>query len=235
MKRFWKEAAVVEAPGGWTVHLDGRPVRTPAREEIVVPRRAMADEIASEWDAQESVVSPLSMPMTRTAATCLDRVAPDIEAIRETIAAYGETDLLCYRAEGPATLTERQAEAWDPLLDWAAQALDARLSVGAGVMHIAQPSPVVAALARPLRGLDAWEMTGMSELTTISGSLVLALAVHAGHLPAHKAWTLSRIDELWNIEQWGEDHEAAQQAARREADFLQAARVLELLKSGADG
>ena len=229
MKRFWKSATTEETADGWTVLLDGRPVRTPAKRQVVLPHEAMAQEVATEWDAQTEQVDPATMPMTRSAATCLDRVAPELDAVRQTIAAYGETDLLCYRADHPEALIARQAQAWDPVLAWAASRYDANLNTGAGVMHISQPATATQALAEAVHAEDAWPLTALADLTTISGSLVLALAVRHGHVDARAAWTASRIDEDWNIEQWGEDHDAAQQAARREADFLHAARVLGML------
>lgn len=229
MKRFWKAARVEQVEGGWLVRLDERPVRTPARRLCVVPVAAMADGIAAEWNAQGERIDPLSMPLTRAASTCLDRVLPELESVQRQVAAYGGTDLLCYRAPEPAELAARQARGWDPLLDWAADALGARLAVGEGVMHVAQPPETVERLADEVRALDGWELTAVSELTTLSGSLVLALAVCHGRIDAAEAWRLSRIDEQWNIEQWGEDAEAAAQAARREADFMAAAALLRLL------
>lgn len=230
MKRFWKEVRVAEREDGFSVLLDGRPVRTPARHDCILPTRPMAERVATEWNAQEGQVSPLSMPMTRAAATCLDRVAPELNAVHVMIAEYGGTDLLCYRADCPEGLVARQAEGWNPLLEWAAQDLEAPLNVGAGVMHVAQPTKSLVALAGAVARHNAWEMTALSELVTISGSLVLGLAVGRGHLAADDAWALSRIDEKWNIDEWGEDEEEAGQTARRRADFLHAAQVWQLLK-----
>jgi chaperone required for assembly of F1-ATPase len=229
VKRFWKTARSERVEGGWLVRLDSRPVRTPARRLCIVPLAAMADGIAGEWNAQGERIDPLSMPLTRAASTCLDRVMPELEAVRRNVAGYGGTDLLCYRAPEPAELALRQARGWDPVLDWAAAALGARLHVGEGVMHIVQPPEAVARLGAEIDALDAWELTALSELATLTGSLVLALAVCHGRLEPAEAWALSRIDEQWNIEHWGEDAEAAQLAARREADFLAAARLLRLL------
>ena len=229
MKRFWKAARTEQTADGWTVLLDERPVRTPAKRQVIVPSAGIAERIAAEWDAQDGEVQPLSMPMTRTAATCLDRVAPELEAIRDNLAAYGETDLLCYRADRPEGLVFRQQQAWDPVLDWVADRHGARLEVGAGVMHIAQPAPTLERLRAQVHAMPAWPLTAFADLVTISGSLVLALAVRDRHVDGSSAWAASRIDEQWNIEEWGEDHEAAQQAARREADFLHAAEVLALL------
>ncbi|HLS18321.1 MAG TPA: ATP12 family protein [Paracoccaceae bacterium] len=232
MKRFWKEALTERVEGGWLIRLDARPVRTPARRLCIVPVAGMADGIAAEWNAQGERVEPLSMPLTRAASTCLDRVMPEIDAVRRNVTSYGGTDLLCYRAPNPAELVARQNQGWDPLLDWAEEHLGARLAVGAGVMHIAQPPEAMERLARHVESFDAWELTGLSELTSLSGSLILALAVLHGRLTPEDAWALSRLDEQWNIEQWGEDTEAAQQTARRKADFEAAAGQLRLLGHG---
>jgi chaperone required for assembly of F1-ATPase len=229
MKRFWEEAHSERVEGGWLIRLDARPVRTPARRLCVVPLAAMADGIAAEWNAQGDRIDPLSMPLTRAASTCLDRVMPELDAVRRNVAAYGGTDLVCYRAPEPPELVARQARGWDPVLDWAAGALGARLVVGEGVMHVAQPPEAVARLGAEVEALDAWELTALAELTTLTGSLVLALAVCHGRLEPAEAWALSRIDEQWNIEQWGEDAEAAEHAARRESDFLAGAELLRLL------
>ena len=229
MKRFWTEAKPVETPDGWGVHLDGRPVRTPARRDCLVPTRAMADRIAAEWDAQDGEIAPLTMPMTRAAATCLDRVAPEMQAVAEIVASYGGTDLLCYRAAHPEELVLRQRAGWDPVLDWAGQALDAPLAVGEGIVHVGQPPQSMARLAGHVARLDAWELTALSEMVTISGSLIIGLAVGQRHLDPLQAWRLSRIDEQWNIDQWGEDEDEARLTAQRRTDFLHAAALWRLL------
>ena len=229
MKRFWKTVTTEQTPDGWRVLLDGRPVSTPARRPCVVPVAPMAAVIAEEWAAQEEQVRPLEMPMTRTAATCLDRVEPQEEAIRDTLATYGESDLLCYRATHPEALIHRQQQSWDPILDWAETTFDAPLERGSGVMHVAQPERSTINLANSLRVCTPWQLTAMADLIQMSGSLVLALAVFHKHLRPEEAWSLSRLDEQWNIEEWGEDDEAAANATKREADFHHAARVLQML------
>ncbi len=229
MKRFWEEARSARVEGGWLIRLDARPVLTPARRLCIVPLASMADGIAAEWNAQGERIDPLSMPLTRAASTCLDRVMPEAGAVRRNVAGYGGADLLCYRSPRPPELAERQSRGWDPLLDWAAEALGAQLTVAEGVMHVAQPPEAMARLGAEVDALDPWELTALSELTTLTGSLVLALAICHGRIQPDAAWALSRIDEQWNIEQWGEDAEAAQQTARREADFLTAAELLRLL------
>lgn len=231
MKRFWREVTVEPEAQGFAVRLDGRPVWTPAKAPCLLPTRAMADAVAAEWAAQEGEVRPQEMPLTRAANSAIDRVAPEFEAVAGIVAAYGETDLICYRAPHPEALARRQADAWDPLAAWAAEALGARLAVAEGVMHVAQPPESLGRLAEAVRAHDPWELTALHDLVTISGSLVIGLAVSHGRLTAEEAWLLGRIDEDWNIAEWGEDAEAAGVANRRRADFLNAGRLLRLLRA----
>ncbi len=228
-KRFWKEATVVEAEGGFTVLLDGRAVKTPAKAALVVPTRAMAEAIAAEWQAQEKEVDPRTMPVTRSANAAIDKVAVQKEEVCQMLADYGGHDLLCYRAIGPRELVQRQAAAWDPVLNWCDQQLAAPLASGQGVMHVEQPGQSLAKLTDEIKRLDSFEVAALHDLVTISGSLVLALAVLHRHLSAQAAWALSRVDEEFQIEQWGHDKEAAAAALAKEWAFLNAALILEML------
>jgi chaperone required for assembly of F1-ATPase len=227
-RRFWKEATVHPTDGGFAVRLDTRPVRTPLKAPLVLPTEGLAQAVAAEWQAQEGTVNPATMPFTRTANSAIDTVAPQFEAVASMLAAYGETDLLCYRATGPAALIDRQAAAWDPLLDWSASALQAPLRATSGVMHIDQPDTSLATLGVAVRALSPFQLAAFHDLVAISGSLVLALAVTRGRLTADQAWTLSRIDEDWQIEEWGADEEAAEIAALKHAALLQADRFYAL-------
>ncbi|WP_236638217.1 ATP12 family protein [Mangrovicoccus ximenensis] len=187
-KRFWKEAAVAEAGDGWTVQLDGRAVKTPAKAALVLPSRAYAEAVAAEWDAQEETVNPAIMPLTKLANSAIDNVAPNHAAVAGMLAEYGGTDLLCYRAEAPADLVARQRAAWDPLLIWSAGRFGAPLNTGSGIMHVAQPAESLAALAAEVRGLTAFELAAFHDLVAMSGSLILALAVAHGEAEAEAAW-----------------------------------------------
>ncbi|MEL7138608.1 MAG: ATP12 family protein [Pseudomonadota bacterium] len=229
MKRFWKITSVAEVAGGHEVRLDDKPIRTPGKAPLVLPTLDLAEAMAAEWEAQVERVNPSAMQVTRAANTAIDRVAPAPEAVVEELAGYGETDLLCYRAPHPEALTARQAALWDPLLDWAAEAFGARLIPAAGVIYAAQDAAALARLRVPLEAADPWRLTALHELVTISGSLVIGLATADGRLSPAEGWEVSRVDEDWNIAEWGEDAEAAVQAARREAAFLSAARILTLL------
>ena len=214
--------------GGYAVRLDGRPVKTPAKTPLVVPTEAMAQAIAVEWDAQHGKVRPETMPVTRAANAALDKVTPQFDEVVGLLAAYGGTDLLCYRAAGPMELVARQAAEWDPLLDWSAHVLDAPLRATVGVIPVDQPAPSLARLTARVAGLTVFELTGFHDLVALSGSLVLALAVTDGRLTAAQAWQLSRLDEHWQAELWGRDDDAEAAEAVRLTGFLQAERFYRL-------
>lgn len=224
-KRFWKATEARETPEGWEVRLDGRPLRTPAKAPLVVPTPALARMIATEWDAQEGTIRPDTMPATRMANSALDKVRPQREAVVEIVAAYGESDLLCYRAEGPAELVALQAAEWDPLLDWASARFDVSWRKVAGVMPRPQPEGTLARLRAQVAALDSFRLAAVHDLVALSGSLVIGLAVLEGHDP-QALWHLSRLDEDWQARQWGEDHEAAVAAARKQEAFAKAADFL---------
>lgn len=217
-----------EVEEGYTVLLDARPVRTPAKAPLIVPTHALAKAIAEEWEAQEKEVDPRTMPVTKGANAAIDKVRIQRDEVIALLAEYGDSDLLCYRAAGPQSLIQRQADGWDPMLDWAATALGARLFVGEGVMHVPQTARALGLLRDALAEFGDFELAAVHDLISISGSLVLALAVTRGALGEDEAWRLSRIDEDWQVEQWGEDEEAmASEAAKRTA-FLDAARFYRL-------
>ena len=226
--RFFETAEVREAGDAWQVTLDGKPIRTPSRALVALPSRALAEAVAEEWNAQGEHLDIRSMPANRFANAALDTVGEHREALEDTVAGYGETDLLCYRAGHPAGLVRRQVEGWDPLLDWSREALGAPLVVVEGVMAAEQPAASLARLREAVAEQDGFGLVALHELVTLSGSLLLGLAVDRGRLLPEDAWALSRIDETWQIEQWGEDAEAAQAAERKRADFLLAARIMGL-------
>ena len=226
-KRFWSTATAEPREGGHGVLLDARPLRTPGKREMLLPSATLARAVAAEWDAQAEVIAYATMPMTRMANTAIDRVAAKHGDVAAYLARYGETDLLCYRAEdGPDGLAGRQVAAWDPLLDWAARAFGARLRPTRGVMPIAQSPEAIDRLVKVVAGHSAFELTALHDLVTLSGSLVLGLAAARGELPPDKAWERSRIDEEWQAELWGRDDEAEVAAQNRRDGFLAAHRFL---------
>jgi len=189
-----------------------------------LPTEKMAQAIAAEWAAQIDVIDPLSMPVTRSVNSAIDRVAPQKAEVADLLAAYAETDLLCHRADGPDRLRDQQADAWDPLLDWAEDEYDARLSPTHGILPVTQPEQALARLSETVHAIDPFRLTALHDLVSLSGSLILGLAVARGRLATAEAWRLSRIDETWQIEQWGEDEEAAEVAARKFGEFEHAMR-----------
>jgi chaperone required for assembly of F1-ATPase len=223
-KRFWQQATAEACEGGFTVRLDGRPVKTPAKAAFVLPTMAMARAAAAEWDAQTGAVRAETMPVTRAANSAIDKVSVQFAEVADLLAAYGDSDLLCYRAEKPDELVARQAAAWDPLLLWAGAELQAPLRATSGVIHIAQPAGSLDRLRAELTGASAFELTALHDLIAISGSLILGLAVARGRLSAAEAFSISRIDEHWQAELWGEDEDAAAVEAIKRAALDDAAR-----------
>lgn len=222
MKRFYKDVAAVAGPEGWAVQLDGRPVRTPARAVLALPDDAFAQAVAEEWRGQGETIEPLTMPMTGLANAAIDQIAPNRPSFASGIADYGQSDLLCYRAEAPAALVARQEAVWGPLLDWARARYDVAFRVTQGIIHVAQPPETLARLAAAVAAFDPFVLAGLSTLVSISGSLVCGLAIVEGRHEPESIWQAAELDEIWQVELWGEDALAAARSAARHADFLTA-------------
>jgi chaperone required for assembly of F1-ATPase len=229
VKRFYKTVSVEPVAGGGAIRLDGRAVKTPARLELVLPTPALAAAVAAEWGTQAETIDPRSMPLTGLANAAIDQIAPDPAAFAQVLAVYAETDLLCYRAESPAELVGHQAECWDPLIDWAQQRYDIEFEIVHGIIHCAQPDETIARLSAAIRSYGHFQLAGLQQLITISGSLVIALALAEGEIDGRAAFDAAHLDELWQVEQWGEDELATQARDARSADFRAAARFLGLL------
>ena len=231
MKRFYKETAVDLGDGGHRVLLDGRPMRTPAKAVLAVPTRALAEAIAAEWAGvpDKADINVSHLPLTRLAATGHDRVTTQRTRVIEDTAKYAGSDMLCYRASEPETLVKRQQETWQPLLDWAAARYDARLVVVEGLAFVDQPGDAVARLREAVAAHSDLGLSALYNLTHISGSLVVALAVAEGHLSAAEAFAAAQLDELYQIERWGEDPIAAKRHEGIRHDIDAGARFLALL------
>ena len=221
-KRFWTKAAAVKAEGGFGIYLDGRAVRTPAKASLILPTASLAKKIVAEWDAQSERVNPETMPATRLANSAIDKVAPQHQAIIDHLIGYAQTDLLCYHAEGPAELVRRQTELWNPLLDWAASAYGVRLRVTSGVVPVDQEADTLAALARPLRDLNPFQLAAFHELVSLPGSFILALAATSEVSEPETLWEISRVDELRQNSHWGEDEEEKESNRRKRNAFTNA-------------
>ena len=233
MKRFYKEVAVADRqPDGFAIELDGRPVRTPLRKPLLVPGARLADAVAGEWGAQGETIELDSMPLTRIAATALDRVGEDPDGYVGQVAAYAETDLVCYRAPSPSELVLRQSTAWEPLLDWAHQTFGVRLAATEGVTPLDQEPETLARLRDVVASHDPFELAVLGVATSASGSLVVALALAHAHIDAGQAFEVSQLDETFQSELWGMDPEAERKLEILKADLETSAAFLELLRAG---
>ena len=229
MKRFWKDVALNDAEGGWSIALDMRPLKTPARATLKVDACALAEAIAEEWRTCGADIDPRQMPLTGLANAAIDHVAPAPVVFRDELARYAEGDLLCYRAEHPPKLIAAQAAEWDPSLDWARQRFEVEFAITAGIIHVPQPPATVARLAAGLDPATPFELAALSPIITIGGSLVTALALFEGAIDLDTAWSAVSVDDRWQIDQWGADDEAVAALANRHHDFAAAARFLNLL------
>jgi chaperone required for assembly of F1-ATPase len=223
VKRFYTEAGVIEEGSAFIATLDGKPILTPGRARLELPTQALAEAIAAEWAAQDQEIAPATMPLLRLAATAIDRVKSKGEHVIEP------SDLLCYRAERPPELVERQRAAWHPLLDEAAERFGARLIVTEGVRPVEQEPEALAALRSAVAAHDAMALAALHGATTVTGSLVIGLLLAAGALDAEAAWRAARVDEDFQIEKWGEDDEARTAAEAQKVELFAAARFLALI------
>ena len=234
MKRFYKKAAageVAEGDGRYAVLLDGRPVKTPAKRPLAVNSRGLAEAIAAEWEAQDEEVVPQSMPLMALACSALDLIPNRREQEIGELAAYGETELLCYRSERPGELADRQAATWQPLLDWAERHLDAPLLTVTTITHQPQPQQSLAALRRAVEAHDDLQLAALSLAVRSSGSLVIGLALSHGAVTPEEAFDAAELDASYQIELWGEDSEAGKRRAGVRQDLEAARRLFDLLRA----
>ncbi len=226
MKRFYSQVSVTPDRG---IVLDARPVKTPAKATLLLPNAALAEAVAEEWRAQGESIDPRSMPLTGLANAAIDRVAPDPAHFAAGLVAFGESELLCYRAEEPFALVARQNQDWNPILGWAQARYDVSFTLVRGIMHLPQPPETLARLGAAVSTCDAFTLAALNPLVTISGSLVIALALVERHLDAETAFAAAHLDELWQAEQWGDDDFALDARAAHQRDFDAAAQFLGLL------
>ena len=229
MKRFWKNVTAEQVDGGYAVRLDARAMKTPLKKDLLLPNAAMADAVKLEWDAVAEKIDPAAMPVTGLANAAIDRVAPERQTFVDTIAAYGETDLFCYRAEAPDALAARQEAAWGKWLRWAQARYFLSFNVVTGIMHQPQPIPTVVRLKEAVAEMSDWQLAAASRLTHISGSLVAVLILLEGEADAGALWPDLILDELWQEEQWGADEYALKNRRDRQVDFKAAANFLAMV------
>lgn len=234
-KKFFKQASMEKLEEGYCVSLDGRPVKTPGRQVLLLPGEASAQIVVEEWNALEEVINPLKMPATRLANTAIDGVINEMQAVMEDITRYASSDLVCYRAESPKGLVEKQMEHWDPVLDWA-QSFGAGFETGEGIIFVRQPKEAISLFGARLKNHeDPFKLACIHTFTSISGSALIALALAEEHIDAETAWTAAHVDEDWNISQWGEDYEAKERREQKWLDFLTADKLLKAVSEDKDG
>ena len=226
--RFYKSAGVADAPEGFAIVLDGRPVRTPARRTLAAPTRPLGEALAAEWDAQADVIDPAKMPLTRLANTIIDGVAAATREVSAEIEKYLGSDLVCYRAEGPDRLVVRQAHRWDPILAFARDELGARFAITYGVRFVTQSAEAIAAARRAIP-VDPWRLGAVHAVMTLTGSSLIALAFARDAVTLDEAWAAAHVDEDWNMELWGRDELALERRAARLAEMQAAGQVLALV------
>jgi chaperone required for assembly of F1-ATPase len=229
ISKFYKQVSISEQDRAFVVLLDGKPVKTPGRAVVALPSRQLADAVAQEWREQGEKIDPTAMPLTGLANTAIDHLPAQRDAVVSHIVRFGRSDLLCYRANTPAELVARQSDAWDPLLAWAAETHGASLAVGMGVAFIEQPEAVVLALENEVRSRNDFALAALNLAVSLTGSLVLALALAEGHLGADEAFAAATVDEVFQAEKWGRDAEADARRARVAAELGGAERFLRFL------
>lgn len=212
----------------FSVLLDGRPIKTPLKAPLHLPTRRLAEAVAAEWDAQGPKMDPRSMLLTKLANTAIDRVAPHRDRIIGEIVQFAAADLVCYRAEAPQELIERQARHWDPVLGWAESVPRASFAVTKGIVHVPQPDAGLEAMRRHLAQRSDWALTAIHNMSTLLGSALLATMIADQAITADAAWAAAHVDEDWQIEQWGADEEASARRAARQGEFAACVRFLDL-------
>jgi chaperone required for assembly of F1-ATPase len=228
-KRFYKQAGVEERDGQFLLTLDGRTAKTPSKQPLAVSTRGLAEAFAEEWQGQGGEIDPSTMPITRIVNSAIDGVAPRQVEVVDDLVRYAGSDLVYYRASEPERLAQSQDNAWSPVLDWAKDSLGARFILGEGVMHVAQPEESIAAIRKAVEGIKSpFALAALHVMTTLSGSVLIALAHAAQQLDVDQAWAASHVDELFQESVWGQDYEAMERRQRREAEFKAASRVYRL-------
>ena len=231
-KRFYEHAGVSETSGGFALVLDGRQARTPARAPLALPTRPLAEAVAAEWEGQGATIDPTTMPLTRLANSTIDGVVPRLEEVRADLLRYAGSDLVMYRAAEPERLVAEQRAAWDPVHAFARDELGAHFHLSEGVMYVEQPREALAAIEAELaRESSAFAIAALHVMTTLTGSVLIAMMHASGRLSVEEAWRAAHADEFFQESRWGEDYEASERRNRREAEFRAASRFLELARS----
>jgi chaperone required for assembly of F1-ATPase len=226
-RKFYKSVEVADSNA---ILLDGKSIKTPMKHALVLPNRSLADAVAAEWVAQDKVIDPETMPLTKLANTALDRATAEREHVVKEIVEYAGSDLVCYWADRPPELVQLQRKHWQPMLDWANTALNTDFTHASSITHITQSAESLSAIRQHADRFDAWNLTGVYILMTLMGSSLLALKLHAGAATPQDIWAAAHVDEDYQISQWGEDSEAIARRKTRKREFEGLVRFLEMVK-----
>ena len=229
-KRVYTEVSVTDAGGVYGITLDDRPLHTPSRAILATSHEALAVAVAEEWDSQAETIDPATMPLTKLLNTAIDRVAPRRDEIIAELLRYADTDLLCYRAEAPDSLVERQEKVWQPVLDWLAAIHSITLQTGQGMMPLSQSEDDVSRLGDVLSARDDFRLTAIQATAVVTGSVVLALALADAQLSGEEIFAAAQLDETWQMERWGEDEEAVASRKNMQADLESIERFLAMCR-----
>lgn len=229
-KRFYKEVSVEASALHHRVLLDGKSLKTPGGAVLALPYAALAQAISEEWRAQDPLIRPETMMLTKLANTAIDRVAPNLAGAREQLLAIARSDAVCYRADSPSDLVQRQNLAWDPLIEWLCARFGASLRAATGVSFIEQDSSAIAALETTLARHDEFSLAALYAAASLLGSLAIALALSEQKLTADDAFAAANLDRIYQAERWGWDEQAAAKLAAERAELNQISLFLELLR-----
>ncbi len=231
MRRFWKTVSAEQSAWGFGIRLDGRVLKTPMKNELLLPTTALTNAVVAEWKAVDEKIDPLAMPMTGFANAAIDHVAKDRETFAANIAAYAETDAFCYRADEGEALAEKQTEIWEPWLNWARGRYDVSFTIVHGIMHQPQPAASLEILRQAVAARGTFELAAMAKLAHLAGSLIAVLAIVEQEADPAALWQDLCLEELWQEELWGHDHWAEKNRLDRWAEFQGAAQFLDLIRA----
>lgn len=230
MKRFYKLAEIAECESGFRITLDGRAVKTQLGGAQIVPSRALAQLLASEWNAQGEELDPHSFPFRDLADYAIDIAGAQQGDTIANLLKYAGTDTLCYRAEEGDALFRRQQEMWEPLVAEAEAKLGVQFRRISGIIHAPQPEEALQAVEAYLRGLNAFTLSALYTASSLAASLIIGLAAIAPDADAVELWNAANLEEDWQAELWGKDSEALELRARRLESFTKACEFAAALK-----
>ena len=229
-KRTWVNTTVKPRGLSFGILLDDEFLQTPKKNKVLLPTRELAQKVAKEWRQQKEIIDPTKMPYTRLANSALDTVKESFDTVVADVLHYGDTDLVCYRADSPEDLVKLQNKHWDPILDWAKNQFKIEVKITNGINYKAQDPVQLRKLSREISSYNFFTLTGFYDLVTISGSLLIALAVYYSHVSLKRGFDISFLDEDWQRKKWGQDEESIKNRANKFREFQIAYRFLKCLK-----